>query len=127
MKVLVFNDKSTNRPKHSVKENVKTQGSGTNVVLCDPTLNSLAKYDKLATSKHLDSKKQLFVRERYSGTSGVQRTSAPNRELPTNRFRLWRASDDQNLIPESSRRTDLDSREVLTSRIKLRRAPDEQI
>ena len=31
MKVFVFNDKSTNRPKHSVKENVKTQGSGKNM------------------------------------------------------------------------------------------------
>jgi hypothetical protein len=31
MKVFVFNDESTNRPKHSVKESVKTQGSGKNM------------------------------------------------------------------------------------------------
>ena len=28
MKVPIFNDKSTNRPKHGVKKSVKTQGSG---------------------------------------------------------------------------------------------------
>ena len=28
MKVHIFNDKSTNRPKHGVKQTVKTQGSG---------------------------------------------------------------------------------------------------
>ena len=36
MKVLVFNDESTNRPKHSVKESVKTQGSGKNMKKHDP-------------------------------------------------------------------------------------------
>ena len=36
MKVQIFNDESTNRPKHSVKESVKTQGSGKNMKKQDP-------------------------------------------------------------------------------------------
>ena len=138
MKVLVFNDKSTNRPKHIVKKSVKTQGSGKNMKkqgpkpcilrgLREPTLSSFAKYDTFATLKHVDSKKNLLSPEGYSGSPEAQPTSTPNKELPTNRFRVWKASDEQNSIPESSRRTDLDSSEVLTSRIRFPRPPDEQI
>ena len=48
-------------------------------------LSSLAKYDKFAKLKHVDSKKQLFVRGVYSGSPGPPPTSSPNRRLERGR------------------------------------------
>ena len=42
-------------------------------------LSSLAKYDKFAKLKHVDSKKQLFARGVYSGSPETRATSSPNR------------------------------------------------
>jgi hypothetical protein len=59
-------------------------------VLRDPTLNSLAKYAKFAKLKHVDSKKQLFVRGVYWGSPGPAPTSCPNRRLERGRGRAWK-------------------------------------
>ena len=64
---------------------MKVQNLVFHEVLRDPTLNSLAKYDKFAKLKHVDSKKQLFVRGVYSGSPGPPPTSSPNRRLERGR------------------------------------------
>ena len=48
-------------------------------VIREAMLSSLAKYDKLANLKHVDSKKQLFVRGVYCGSPEAPPTSSPNR------------------------------------------------
>jgi hypothetical protein len=59
-------------------------------VLRDPTLSSLAKYDRFAKLKHVDSKKQLFVRGVYWASPGPPPTSCPNRRLERGRGRGWK-------------------------------------
>ena len=106
MKVQIFNEKSTNRPKHVAKKNYEThrvlatlwntEGPKHCILqgIRDKKFYQFAKYDKFPTLKNVDSKNHVFSPEGYSGSSGAQHTSTPNRELPTNRFRLWKAPDE---------------------------------
>ena len=91
MKVSISYKQSTNLPKHDAKRSVETHGFGKTMqnhrsktsvfyeVLREAMLSSLAKYNKLAKLKHVDSKKQLFARGVYTGSPETPPTSSSNK------------------------------------------------
>ena len=117
MNVQIFKDKSTNRPKHGLKKNVKTQGSGK--IVLKSKIQNIIFYKDSATKTSINS--QNMTNSQNWNMLTPQTMFLAQRVIP--------GVPEHSLHPpliESSRRTDLDSGELPKNRIKFRRAHDEQ-